>query len=135
MSRVMARASVELMAERGYGELATIRTLPGLSVLRSIIGNGADLEETLRDAWPELRDGRYLLVRGTAKAPRYFAVEKTGAGIESTEFDPAILPQICEAIRGQDSTLIGREQRQHQSASAVESISRSSSVIGARQSQ
>ena len=81
LGRVIAYATSEIMAERGWRYLATIRQ-DGV-VLRSIpFSDVTAVQEVLRDEWRKLPFGDYLLTIGSARAPEYYAVRLRPDGMD-----------------------------------------------------
>ena len=90
----MAIASAELMGTRNLGELATIRTLPEMRVLRSVVGAGSDFEAQLVETIEGLPDGMYLLTKGTPAKPTHLVIEKLAGLIDEISVPPEALTQL-----------------------------------------
>lgn len=100
MTRIVARASLDISASRGW-RLATVRSLPGMALLRSVpYGDDGALEDVLSGAWRELGDGLYLLTAGPVDGPRHWGVVvEGGIAVEReplTAEEAAALPSVLD---------------------------------------
>lgn len=135
-TRIVAYASAAFMEQHRDSSLATVRSLPGMLVLRSVVYWSAQaLADQLDDAWKELGDGSYLVTMALGPRIRQYVVDVDGAERETTELtahEAARLPELVRALEAHDSSSMGSRQRQQipPSSSVSESTPASESVSG-----